>query len=740
MDALNPQQPIVPPSAPSSLPTAGMDPIPQRSPGRTLAVLGIVLVLLLGIGGIGLAAVKGWISLPFFQKQPTLEDAVEKLASLTSARVAMDGRIALQPKAEGTPVVTFRRDASEEDASMAEPGMMGRVMDGALMSLPSDTILTLKLSSDWSRGKDLAEYAAMFDGTYSAGSLSIGIAAEVRKVGEYTYVQPTKLPSFIVDFSPIVGQWIRIAELSSKALSGDASVIKSEYVSSEDDAPEEPEEKGENALTSPFEEFALVFEKGSANGAFMVATVDDKAMVEGQPAWKMTLAFDPERYREAFRSAHAERETRIPDVDEYVLLTDEALAALDDKIAQERADALTSAMTFDLFVDKKTHIPSMISVHGTFVVDSDEAPTLQDRQVELSSSVTLTHPNEPIAVEAPSEWMSIMEAGAAISGVSKAEVRHEQQTGAVNDIRDALSAYHEEKGSYPAQLSDLVGFTWWPYGAPSDETADEEIEGMIFATSSGSYRSTVVAMPNDLYTDKPFPYSVTPEGYRLSYEIRLSGVQDGDEYLEGTNTATQDALSVEAADPVIRAARELQHMAELKSGPDTDGDGMSDKWEDEVGTDPNDGDTDGDGYGDLQEVEGGYNALGTPTSALGIARMRSRDSKRVADIKQIQTALELYYADASGYPLSAPVTLGSGDAGKLCESGFMNAADSCLFTTYMGMIPSAPTPIDGDCSKTNNEYRYSSVVSDDYTLTFCIGGEVGDIVPGPHMATPNGIE
>ncbi len=36
--------------------------------------------------------------------------------------------------------------------------------------------------------------------------------------------------------------------------------------------------------------------------------------------------------------------------------------------------------------------------------------------------------------------------------------------------------------------------------------------------------------------------------------------------------------------------------------------------------------------------------------ALGSARAKSRDSKRVADMQAIQKALELYYADNASYP------------------------------------------------------------------------------------------
>src|SRR3989339_493138 len=46
------------------------------------------------------------------------------------------------------------------------------------------------------------------------------------------------------------------------------------------------------------------------------------------------------------------------------------------------------------------------------------------------------------------------------------------------------------------------------------------------------------------------------------------------------------------------------------SGVDADGDGLSDIFEDAIGTDKNKKDTDSDGFGDKQEVEDGYNPLG----------------------------------------------------------------------------------------------------------------------------------
>ena len=37
---------------------------------------------------------------------------------------------------------------------------------------------------------------------------------------------------------------------------------------------------------------------------------------------------------------------------------------------------------------------------------------------------------------------------------------------------------------------------------------------------------------------------------------------------------------------------------------------------------------------------------------LGVARQRARDAKRIADINQTRTALELYFDDNASYPIS----------------------------------------------------------------------------------------
>ncbi len=113
--------------------------------------------------------------------------------------------------------------------------------------------------------------------------------------------------------------------------------------------------------------------------------------------------------------------------------------------------------------------------------------------------------------------------------------------------------------------------------------------------------------------------------------------------------------------------------------------------------------------------------------ALNNARMKARDARRVSDIKQMQTALELYYNDNNAYP--TPVS---------------NAIPSPLVSgsvTYMATVPTNPTPVnDGTCAAAT-AYVYASISPyATYSLTYCLGGLTGGIPLGIHTATQGGIQ
>jgi len=118
--------------------------------------------------------------------------------------------------------------------------------------------------------------------------------------------------------------------------------------------------------------------------------------------------------------------------------------------------------------------------------------------------------------------------------------------------------------------------------------------------------------------------------------------------------------------------------------------------------------------------------------ALGNARLKARDSKRLSDLKQMQTALELYYTDKNGYPIAvSPVTLGSTGYTCLGSDGFV-ATCSGTSTVYMGLVPSDPT------NTGSTTYKYTAAAATSYTIDAYLEGTVNNLT-GDIKATPSGI-
>ncbi len=86
-------------------------------------------------------------------------------------------------------------------------------------------------------------------------------------------------------------------------------------------------------------------------------------------------------------------------------------------------------------------------------------------------------------------------------------------------------------------------------------------------------------------------------------------------------------------------------------------------------------------------------------SSLNTARMRARDSKRIQDLVQMRTALEIYAQDHGGqYPMSLDSTgaVSTAFIGTTATcSDFSNLAVPAngLVPTYISKIPSDPKPI-----------------------------------------------
>lgn len=121
-------------------------------------------------------------------------------------------------------------------------------------------------------------------------------------------------------------------------------------------------------------------------------------------------------------------------------------------------------------------------------------------------------------------------------------------------------------------------------------------------------------------------------------------------------------------------------------------------------------------YNKLVKIEIPNDALDVVT-ILNNAIEKSRDAKRLADVRQLASALELYFNDKSSYPKEL----------------------KDMTPTYIGIIPTAPLPPDGNCSLGDNTYNYKLISSSSYTLDFCLGAQTGGYEAGRHVLSPTGI-
>lgn len=124
--------------------------------------------------------------------------------------------------------------------------------------------------------------------------------------------------------------------------------------------------------------------------------------------------------------------------------------------------------------------------------------------------------------------------------------------------------------------------------------------------------------------------------------------------------------------------------------------------------------------------------------ALGSARAKARDARRMSDVRQVQTGLELYYSDKGGYPPAAvAVTLGDASNAVLCDTaaGFQADGTGCG-TTYLGQVPANfAAPV-----QTPAGYMYTSTTTDTYSINFVLEGQVQSLAAGAHTASQSGIQ
>ncbi len=113
-------------------------------------------------------------------------------------------------------------------------------------------------------------------------------------------------------------------------------------------------------------------------------------------------------------------------------------------------------------------------------------------------------------------------------------------------------------------------------------------------------------------------------------------------------------------------------------------------------------------------------------ASLNTARQKGRDARRVSDMKEIQTALELYYSDLNHYPIQATAGVATtilggstGSNGPLTTSG-----------KYMSTVSDDPL---------GGSYHYY-YITDATGLKYCLGSTLeGTPPPGASATCTNGL-
>ncbi len=100
--------------------------------------------------------------------------------------------------------------------------------------------------------------------------------------------------------------------------------------------------------------------------------------------------------------------------------------------------------------------------------------------------------------------------------------------------------------------------------------------------------------------------------------------------------------------------------------------------------------------------------------SLNSARAKARDARRLSDIKQIRTALEMYFDSNMSYPDgTTTTTLGVNTTACLTSAGWVSTS-SCTGIIYMQKVPSDPQP--------TRSYQYSKVDATHYRIAYYLEG------------------
>jgi hypothetical protein len=534
-----------------------------------LGVAAIVAALLVAAG---VAAYQGWITIPFIEgfgrntEPPRLEAIAKAVSGVDAGSFISTFHLAAQPLQEGTPVIdALPPPPPVEGEEEAFSGSAERLKSMASL-IPSTFELSLETDTTYKKGEHM-DVDNHYKGSFVSNGISLLFDARSRQLGDDVYLQVNTLPIPFIDVAAISGDWVHIEtkHFMSNMISGvrpEARVWEPVEDASLSEKPDAP-----LSTDAAEEELRILREELFAHNAFVI-TGEERGPASDDPSrtvWKLKATLDPERVREAIVAAVARR----PDGGEPTVLTDALKAYVDREVFVSWLQRLKEVVRVRFEADGKNILPLRQTLELRYTTAAQQAEQ-EPKEYVVSWEYLFKAIGEPVNIVAPADTIDVQKAFQRVMGRSDETVRFKEQAAVVDDVQTALTAYHEQNESYPEALSALVGFV--------------------------AYSERVVRIPDDVFTQKPFPYtrSADGQGYTLVYDMMIPSdeVSSQSTYVQGTNTATEKEPSQEAA-----------------ATKDSDQDGLTDAEEAQHSTSRYRADSDNDGFSDKDEITNGHNPL-----------------------------------------------------------------------------------------------------------------------------------
>ncbi|MEA3357435.1 MAG: hypothetical protein U9Q67_03295, partial [Patescibacteria group bacterium] len=708
--------PPPPPQQPSQMnvpPSSFRPEVTKSKPKRKglFIFLGVFLGLAVLLGGGYFAWDRGYISIPFLPPSinRVIAAMVTELSDVNQARYQQTITIKVENRpADAVPLNLSSDNQNEDDGALAflSDDYLGDYF-GSDFDLELTTEGIYRSGADTSLNTEL-KISGHFAGFLSAETINFG--GEIRMIDDYWYFMIKELPSIYVDMlsiSSFMDKWIQVE-------------FKNQEVEKESDRE--------------MEQFFEMVTTASQYELIKIQETVDGGTIDGHQTNQVTLSFDPTQLKTWYEQTVINLEEKFGD--KTILQYDEEmLQNFDEARYQELFNYLKDNLEVNIWLDKDSYLPRKMSF-AIGIVPPDSVTSLANKQIKISFSMQLTNINEEVVIEEPTEYITFEQA------MDKVESGESYDYDKDTD-GDGLTDYEETtifKTDPTKKDTDGDGF-------------DDKTEIKNGFNPNGEGKITVGPQTKARDAKRISDIRMTQSALELYYnnQTKPSYPTDG---VAGANGTTDIGVLLTSI---------TEHMPVAPIPPDG---GCSADQNSYTYTSFSDAahqiacDEQPCAYYTISYclgVETGGIKAGPHTACeRGIAcetqenvninlnqnfDSKERDAKRVSDVKQIQSALELFYNNqvTPSYP-----TDGVAGANGTTDIGV-------LLTSITEHMPVAPIPPDGGCSADQNSYTYTSfsdaahqIACDEqpcahYTISYCLGGTTGGIEAGAHTACETGI-